>query len=162
MLTATFVVGPHLPSVINSSVVTCKVPRQWKSAIVTPMHKKGDPSDLSNYRPISILPAVAKFCERVVCRQLTDYLSSHHILCPQQFDVRPGLSTDAAMLNAIIYATDKMAEGVVTSLITADTLKAFDSVEHGRLLEKLGWYGIDTQWFSAWLRDPHTVGAGRN
>ena len=154
MLRATFpVVGPHLLSVINSSIVTCEVPRQWKSAIVTPLHKKGDPSDPSNYRPISILPTVAKLCERVVCRQLTDYLSSHHILCPQQYGFRPGLSTEAAMLDAVIYATDKMAQGKVTSLITADTSKAFDSVEHGRLLEKLGWYGIDAEWFSAWLRD---------
>ena len=41
----------------------------------------------------------------------------------------------------------------MTSLVTADTSKAFDSVEHGRLLEKLGWYGIDDRWFRAWLSD---------
>ena len=39
----------------------------------------------------------------------------------------------------------------MTSFVTADTSKAFDSVEHGRLLDKLGWYGIDSGWFSAWL-----------
>ena len=40
----------------------------------------------------------------------------------------------------------------MTSLVTADTSKAFDSVEHGRLLDKLGWYGIESDWFSVWLR----------
>ena len=55
------------------------------------------------------------------------------------------------MLDAVIYATDNIDSGRVTSLVTADTSKAFDSVEHGRLLEKLGWYGIDQRWFRAWL-----------
>ena len=64
------VVGPHLLKVINSSIVSCDVPSQWKAATVIPLHKKGDPSDPSNYRPISILSTVAKLCERVVCRQL--------------------------------------------------------------------------------------------
>ena len=57
------------------------------------------------------------------------------------------------MLDAVIYATDKMAQGMVTSLITADTSKAFDSVEHGRLLEKLGWYGIRLVHFLLFVKE---------
>ena len=49
-------------------------------------------------------------------------------------------------------STENIDRGLVTSLVTADTSKAFDSVEHGRLLDKLGWYGIEPDWFSAWLR----------
>ena len=56
------------------------------------------------------------------------------------------------MLDAVIYATESMDRGHVTSLVTADTSKAFDSVEHGRLLDKLGWYGISSDWFADWLR----------
>ena len=44
---------------------------------------------------------------------------------------------------------------MVSCLATADTSKAFDSVQHGRLLDKLGWYGVDTHWFSDWLQDRH-------
>ena len=56
------------------------------------------------------------------------------------------------MLDAVVYATNNIDRGLVTSLVTADTSKAFDSVEHGRLLDKLGWYGIRSEWFADWLQ----------
>ena len=151
MLRMTFpVVGPHLLKLINASIVRCELPRAWKVAAVVPLHKKGDRNDPNNYRPISVLPVVSKLCERIVCTQLM-YLSDHHLLCPQQYGFRPGLSTEAALLDAVTYAVNNIDRGLVTSLVTADTSKAFDSVEHGRLLDKLGWYGIDQRWFAAWL-----------
>ena len=146
------VVGPHLLRLVNCSIVNCDLPPLWKAAVVTALHKKGDTDDPNNYRPISVLPVVAKLCERVVCTQLMSYLVQHHILCPQQYGFRPGLSTEAALLDAATFATENIDRGLVTSLVTADTSKAFDSVEHGRLLNKLGWYGIEPDWFSAWLR----------
>ena len=153
MLKMTFaVVGPHLLHIINSCIRGCDMPAEWKAATVTPLYKKGDRSDPSNYRPISIIPVVAKLCERVICTQLMTYLTSHCILCPQQYGFRPGLSTEAAMLDAVVYATENVDSGRVTSLVTADTSKAFDSVEHGRLLDKLEWYGIKPDWFADWLQ----------
>ena len=92
-----------------------------------------------------------KLCECVICSQLKEYLSSHSIICPQQYGFRAGLSTEAAMLDAVIYAAGNMDLGTVASLVTADTSKTFDSIEQSHLLEKLGWYGIDEQWFGAWL-----------
>ena len=55
------------------------------------------------------------------------------------------------MLDAVSYLTTGMAQGMVSRLTTADTSKAFDSVEHRRLLDKIGWYGIDSHWFENWL-----------
>ena len=72
-------------------------------------------------------------------------------MCDEQYGFRPGQSTEAALLDAVTYTVNNIDSGRMTSLITADTSKAFDSVEHGRLLEKLGWYGIDQRWFRAWL-----------
>ena len=163
MLRLTFaVVGPHLLHIINSCIVKCDMPLQWKAAIVTPLFKKGDRNDPSNYRPISIIPVVAKLCERVICTQLMTYLTSHCILCPQQYGFRPGLSTEAAVLDAVVFATDNIDRGLVTSLVTADTSKAFDSVEHGRLLDKLGWYGIRSEWFADWLQGRTQTLKGRS
>ena len=82
MLRQTFsVVGPHLLHVVNASIVSGTVPPDWKLAVVTPLHKSGSKTDPNNYRPISILPTVAKLTERVVCDQLMKYLSDHSVLC---------------------------------------------------------------------------------
>ena len=153
MLRSTFsVVGPHLLKIVNHCIAECDLPDDWKAATVTALYKKGDSSDPNNYRPISVIPVVAKLCERVVCTQLMAYLTSHNVLCPQQYGFRPGQSTEAALLDAVTFATDNIDRGMMTSLVTADTSKAFDSVEHGCLLDKLEWYGVGREWFSAWLR----------
>ena len=105
MLKTTFaVVGPHLLHIVNSCITNCDMPLQWKASVITPLYKKGDRSDPSNYRPISIIPVVAKLCERVICTQLMVYLTSHCILCPQQYGFRAGLSTEAAVLDAVANA----------------------------------------------------------
>ena len=64
------------------------------------------------------------------------------------------------MLDAVIFATDCVDNGQVAPLVTIDTSKAFDSVEHCRLLDKLGWYGIEPDWFAAWLRGRRQVVRG--
>ena len=152
MLRLTFpVIGPHLLKVVNSSLVTGRVPDTWKTAVVVPTLKTGDPSDPNNYRPLSILSVIGKLCERIVCSQLTAYLSEHHVLCSRQYGFRAGHSTELAMLDAVTFVTREIDTGRVASLVTADTSKAFDSVCHGALLQKLGWYGIDSHWFQDWL-----------
>ena len=99
MLRITFpVVAHHLLTVVNSCISRCELPVEWKEATVTPLHKKRDTEDPNNYRPVSILPTVAKLCERVVCSQLMTYPTRQHIICPQQYGFRPGLSTESALL----------------------------------------------------------------
>ena len=156
MLRLTFpVIAPHLLNVINASIVSGELPREWKVATVVPIFKSGCANDVNNYRPVSIIPTVAKLAERVVCDQLMQYLLSHGVLCDEQHGFRPGRSTESAMLDAVSYITRSLDQGMVSCLATADTSKAFDSVQHGRLLDKLGWYGVDTHWFSDWLQDRH-------
>ena len=152
MLRMTFsAIGPHLLHVINASIVSGVVPAAWKIATVVPFYKSGCKEDPSNYRPISILPTVAKLAEHVVCTQLLNYLIAHDVLCDQQHGFRPGRSTESAMLDAVSYLASSMDQGMVSCLTTADTSKAFDSVQHRRLLDKLGWYGVDSHWFENWL-----------
>ena len=113
MLRMTFeVTGSHLLSVVNSSIVSGELPVSWKIATVSPIHKAGSTADPSNYRPVSILPTVAKLVESVVCLQLMSYLLSHNILCDEQHGFRPGRSTESAMLDAVGYLMDGMDRGV--------------------------------------------------
>ena len=62
-------------------------------------------------------------------------------------------STETAMLDSVSFISSCMDSGHISTLLAADTSRAFDSVEHERLLVKLGWYGIDSHWFRSWLSD---------
>ena len=80
MLRSTFpIVGPHLLKIVNHCITKCDLPDQWKAATVTALHKNGDTSDPNNYRPMSVIPVVAKLCERVVCTQLMTYLTAYNV-----------------------------------------------------------------------------------
>ena len=104
MLRMTFpLIGPHLLNVINSSLVSGKLPAEWKVARVIPLHKSGSVDDPSNYRPLSLLSTVAKIAESVVCGQLMTYLLAHDILTDVQHGFRPGRSTESAMLDTARY-----------------------------------------------------------
>ena len=75
-------IGTVLLHLVNSSISLSEVPISWKHSLVFPIHKSGDPSNPSNFRPISIVPAIAKIVERAVHQQLYNYLSMNHLLSP--------------------------------------------------------------------------------
>ena len=81
-------VNRSLTSLFNASLTSGKVPSEWKSARVTPVHKGGDSELTGNYRPVSVLPVVVKVFERLVHRQLYNYLQENELLNPVQFGLR--------------------------------------------------------------------------
>ena len=144
-------VGPLILHLVNSSISTLTFPDSWKVAIVTPIHKSGDQKHPGNFRPISILPSLSKILEKVVCSQLTSYLITNQILSPSQYAYRPSHSTEDAVLDIVEWAARSVDVGEVASLTSIDLSKAFDSIDHQLLLDKLGWYGISSPWFSSYL-----------
>ena len=144
-------VGPAILHLVNSSISTLTFPDAWKVAIVTPIHKSGDQKNPGNFRPISILPALSKILEKVVCSQLTSYLITNHVLSPSQYAYRPSHSTEDAVLDIVEWAARSVDAGDVASLTSIDLSKAFDSIDHQLLLTKLEWYGISSHWFSSYL-----------
>ena len=79
------VIAPSLTAIFNASLKTGIFPDDWKTAVVTPVFEKGDRSEASNYRPISLLPCVSKALEELVFKQLSLYLESHNLLPDCQY-----------------------------------------------------------------------------
>ena len=148
-------IGPVLLHLVNSSLSLSDVPQSWKHSLVHPIHKTGNPSNPSNFRPISIVPVVSKIVERAVHQQLYNYLAQNRLFSPTQHGFRPRHSTETALISIsdhILFANDR---GEISLLCLLDLSKCFDVIDHAKLLTKLELYGIDTTWFSAYLRN-HT------
>ena len=136
------VLAPHL-RIVNKSLVTYRFPESWRLGTVVPIYKQaGDPSVASNFRPITLPSHLSKIVEKVVSNQLSDYISQRNILYKRQYAYRHCHSTEDAVLDAVDWISQNIDSGFVSTIIAADLSKAFDSVDHGALLCKLGWYYI--------------------
>ena len=119
-----------------------KFPDDWKKAKVTPIFKSGDKSNVSNYRPISVLPIISKIIERTVHNQLYAYLCSRNILSDSQSGFRPSHSTTTTLLEVQDYILNNMDKGFATGVIFFGFKKAFNTVSHEILINKLASCGI--------------------
>ena len=119
-------------------------------AKVFPLYKKDDRTDAQNYRPISVLPAISKICERVVYDQLYSYLNSNGLLTKNQFGFRSLHSTVTALLHLTNNWHLNIDKGMTNLIVLLDLAKAFDTVSHNILLKKLELYGlkgVTLDWF---------------
>ena len=142
--------------ICNLSLVSGQFPEAMKFSKVIPVYKSGDVNTLNNYRPISLLPTLSKVLERIVYNRLYKYLVSHNLLTPQQFGFRPNHSTELALLYATELISSFIDRGEVAVGIYIDLSKAFDSLNHAILLQKLSAFGIRGvayQWFASYLQD---------
>ena len=144
------VVAKPLTTLINVSLFTGLVPSEWKSARAIPLFKGGKIEDMDNYRPISILPVVSKLLERVVQDQLSCFLHEMKLRTPFQCGFRKGHSTESAVISFTDTIHRDMDHVYLTGAVFIDLRKAFDTVDHELLLEKLrgfGLEGIELVWF---------------
>ncbi|KAF2358370.1 Reverse transcriptase domain [Trinorchestia longiramus] len=111
----------------------------------------GDINTASNYRPISLLPVLSKILEKVISNQLLTHLNKSNLLHPNQYAYRKHTSSQDALLNITEKIYSDIDTKNVTLLHLLDLSKAFDSVEHTRLLQKISNLGIATQWFQSYL-----------
>lgn len=127
-------------------------PALWKSAFVTPIHKKGSKMDVVNYRPISKLCIVSKVFERVVYDQV--YAALKNSFSPLQHGFLKGRSTVSNLILFNEYLTEAMDSGSQIDVVYTDYSKAFDRIDHTILISKLqniGIHGDLLRWFSSYV-----------
>ena len=143
---------------INLSLQNSTFPDCEKYAKIIPLFKSGSKTIFDNYRPISVLQTLSKITERVVYNQLYDYLERNKLLSQYQLGFRKQRSTTHAVTYYTNYIRNQMDKGHLTGSLYIDLCKAFDTVNHGRLLAKLQLYGIEEQellWLESYLFGRH-------
>lgn len=147
-------ISPFLKHIINKSFQHGIFPNQLQISKIIPVYKKGIRTNPDNYRPISLLTTFSKIFEKVMVTRLLSYIDKHALLTDCQFGFRPGYSTELAVhrLCQTIYNT--MDSNIYQLSVFCDLSKAFDTISHSILAEKLSVYGIRgpaLRWFVSYL-----------
>ncbi len=143
-----------LKEIINISFATGIYPDKLKLAEIIAIFKKGDPRLLPNYRPISLLSIFNKIFEKLVHARLYSFLQLHECIYDLQFGFRTKHSTNHALLSLTETIRNALDNSSFACGIFVDFQKAFDTVDHEILLQKLEHYGVrglSNNWFRSYL-----------
>ena len=132
----------NLAKIINLSFKTGIIPDLCKIAKVVPIFKKEDPLLCKNYRPISLLPIFSKIFVKIIYTRMYKFLDKNHLLYDKQFGFRNKHSTSHALINLTESIKNYLDNKELVSGIFIDLEKAFDTVNHEILCNKLTYYGF--------------------
>ena len=121
-----------LKLIYDNILTTGIFPNQWKEANVTPIHKKNDKQIITNYRPISLLPILSKVYEKIIFKNLYNYLTSNNLISSNQSGFRPGDSCSNQLLS-LVHEIQKVFDDtscLEVRSVYLDMSKAFDKVWH--------------------------------
>lgn len=135
-------VVPIITHLVNICFKKGIFPNALKKAIITPVYKSGNRDNASNYRPISVLPAISKILEKLINNRILNYLSKFNILSASQYGFRKGLSTEDAVTAISSLIVDNVDKNKKCLTVFLDLRKAFDTVYIPSLLNSLENIGI--------------------
>ena len=148
------VIAEPLSIICQCSLLTGEVPEDWRLASVTPIYKKGCKEDPGNYRPVSLTSVPGKIMERIVLREITQQVQDIQGIRPSQHGFTKGRSCLTNLISFYDLVTRLVDEGKAVDVVYLDFSKAFDTVSHSILLQKLAVRGLDRYtlgWVRNWL-----------
>lgn len=143
-----------LTFLFNKSLNSAVLPEEWKSSLVSVLHKKGKKDSIENYRPISLTCICCKIMESIVRDYVMDYFMTNQLFSDKQYGFIRGRSTVLQLLKVADDWVRSLDEGSQVDIIYTDFEKAFDKVPHQRLISKLYAYGVNiilVKWIEAFL-----------
>ena len=136
------IVADSLTIIFNRCIKEGCFPDALKLAKVIPIHKGDSVLTVSNYRPISLLPIFSKIMERLIYNQFMEFIELHDILSDLQFGFQKNKSTEHAISSIFSNITNALVNKKSSYCIFLDFAKAFDTVNHKILVDKLEYYGV--------------------
>ena len=140
----------------NFSIRHNSVPSQWKESIITPIFKKGDKRNPTNYCPIALTSSFCRILETIISTKILDHLLINQLLLPNQFGFLPNRSSTGQLLWCIDKWYKSYCSGDVQYVTYTDISKAFDTVSHSKLSVVLKSFGINEnllEWIKNFLSD---------
>ena len=136
-------VAEPLSMIFTSSFESGEVPEDWRTAVIVPFYKKkGLRSDPTNYRPVSLTSVPCKIMESLIRHNLVEFTESNNILTKHQHGFMQCRSCLTNLLEALEAWMEALDEGLGVEVLFLDYRKAFDSVAHRKLIDKLQILGI--------------------
>ena len=142
-------------TLFNMSIASGTVPSGWKTSAVVPIPKGSDSTNVSNYRPISLLSILSKLLERHIHGLMYKHLLLYHPIAIQQWGFQPCKSTVSALVDVTHQWSRHLDNGAEVCVVFFDLKKAFDSVPHRTLINKLSDIGFPPHLIQP--PTPHTV-----